>query len=280
VTDLSDQALQALLVEDPERGWRAFIDRHTPALLALIERAGAADRDEAMELYLRVCAHLRERGCARLRRHDPAQGSLRAWLAVVVKNVAVDWVRSRAGRRRLFAGLRDLPPMERDVFALYYWERRMPSEIAEVLSVRGARRVRLDEVLDALDRVQARLSERNRAQLLPGLLRQRGPSEERDGGAPEPLDPRPDPEQALRLKETRDLFASALARLTTEEAAILRLKYVQGLTHRQIQQALHLPQLTDDRVKAITARLRAHLADQPVAAGDAEPGLAFLEERE
>jgi DNA-directed RNA polymerase specialized sigma24 family protein len=279
VTDLSDRELQALLAEDPGRGWRAFIDRHTTALLLLIGRVGVSDADETMELYLRVCEHLHEGGCARLRRHDPAQGSLRAWLAVVVRNVAVDWVRSRAGRRRLFAAVKHLPALEREVFELYYWERRMPSEIVEVLSARGGRPLGLTHVLDALDRVQASLTDRHRAQLLPGILR--GPrAGTEDDEPPEAPDPRPDPENALRMKDTDALFAAALSRLTAEEAAIIRLKFVQGLSHRQIQQALHLPQLTDDRVKGIMARLRAHLAGQPLAAGDAAPGLAFLEEPE
>lgn len=93
---LADTALRDLLVEDPRRGWRVFIDQYTPALLALIEQAGIRDRDEAMELYVRACEHLAADDCARLRRYDPSKGTLNAWLAAVARHVAVDWVRSRA----------------------------------------------------------------------------------------------------------------------------------------------------------------------------------------
>lgn len=47
VNGLTDQEFRILLAADPRQAWRAFIDRHTPTLLALIERAGIVDRDEA-----------------------------------------------------------------------------------------------------------------------------------------------------------------------------------------------------------------------------------------
>ena len=108
VAELRDQELDALLAADSERAWRVFVDRYTPTLLALIERAGIVDRDEAMDLYVLVCERLSEDDCGRLRRRDASRGSLEGWLAVVVRNVAVDWVRSRAGRRRLFGAVKRL----------------------------------------------------------------------------------------------------------------------------------------------------------------------------
>src|SRR5437588_8764884 len=107
-SDVSDQALRELLARDPAAGWNAFIDEHTPLLLALIEQAGMTRRDEAMELYLKVCERLSADDCARLRRRDPAVGSLQAWLATVTRHVLVDWVRSKRGRRRLFRSVKAL----------------------------------------------------------------------------------------------------------------------------------------------------------------------------
>ena len=281
MTELSDRALHDLLLQDAERGWRAFIDQYTPALIAFIKRTHVVDADEILDLYVRVCEHLGARDGARLRQHDPAQGSLLAWLAVVVRNVAMDWVRSRAGRRRVFAAVKALPALDQEVFEMYYWEERAASEIAEILRARYRRPVGLAEVLDALARVQATLSQRQRAELVSLAQRSRRArgAQSVDGApAPEPPDTRPDPELALRRKEAERVFADALARLTPEEAAIVRLKFVQGLTHREIQRALRLDRLTDDRVKGIMARLRGLLSGEAGVSTDASlPGLDLLE---
>lgn len=131
--DLSDESLRELLVEAPERGWRAFVDQYTPTLLALIARAGVADRDDAGDVYLLVCERLAENDRARLRRHDPARGALAARLTVLVRDVVVDWVRGRAGRRRLFRSIATLGAFERRVFELYY---TMPSSPSAKFSAR------------------------------------------------------------------------------------------------------------------------------------------------
>ena len=241
------------------------MDRYTPMLLALIERAGISDYDEAMELYLNTCERLSAGDCARLRRYDPAKGPLAAWLGVVVRNVMVDWVRSRAGRRRIFRAVETLPRRELEVFELYYWEDRSPSEICELLSTRAGRLVRIGDVLDALDAIDAVLSERHRRELLAMAVRSRTPvslEAELEKGGAEPRAPAIDPESALLAKEAAASLNAALRSLPPEDAAIVRLKYVHGLTHRDIQRALHLERLTDidDRVKAISARLRALLS--------------------
>ena len=67
---ISEDRLRLLLAEDPARGWQAFIDTYTPALLGMIERAGIGDRDEAMEIYVRACERLAANDCAALRRRD------------------------------------------------------------------------------------------------------------------------------------------------------------------------------------------------------------------
>ena len=50
VSGSTDPEFRTLLAADPPQAWRVFIDRHTPTLLALIERAGIVNRDEAMEV--------------------------------------------------------------------------------------------------------------------------------------------------------------------------------------------------------------------------------------
>ena len=89
-----------------------------------------------------------------------------------------------------------------------------------------------------------------------------------------------DPEQALTVRQLDDLFGSALASLPAEDAAILRLTFVQGRTRDEIRRALHLDQLSRDRLAAILDRLRSILSARQVGASEAAtPGLRFLEGR-
>jgi DNA-directed RNA polymerase specialized sigma24 family protein len=274
VNRLADGDLKALLIQDAELGWRAFIDQYTPVLLAYLERAGIRDRDEAMELYVLTCERLAADDCARLRRHDPAKGSLGAWLAVLVRNVTVDWVRSRAGRRRLFGSIKRLSPLDRRVFELFFWENRSVSELVGLLAPEFDR-PSLAGILESLERVQSALTERQRSDLLAMTARSAIPASL--DGHPEEEDDRPydiadrtvDAEGDLQAREAEVLMERALAGLPAEDAAIARLKYGEGLSLKQIRDALHLDQLSDERVQGILDALRETLRMSlgPTAAG-------------
>jgi DNA-directed RNA polymerase specialized sigma24 family protein len=277
VVTLSDAALHSLLNADPERGWRAFVDQYTPTLVALIERAGVVDRDDRSEVYVRICERLAEHACARLRQHDPAKGALAAWLTIVVRHAVVDWVRSRAGRRRLFEAIAELDDFDRRVFELYYWERHRVSEIAELAAQPNSRRVSVADVFEALARIERALSERHRAELLAHAARSR-PMVALDAPTPPAIaDDRANPEDALRVKRLERAIVEALATLDPVDAAIVRLLFVQGWALLEVQRALHLQDLTRERVRGILARLRAALEARGVGADSASAGgLAFL----
>ncbi len=78
MSGLSDRELRERLIQDPDAGWRAFVDQYTPRLLQLIETCGVRDRDDAMDLYVHVCERLAADDCARLRKHDPGHILLEA----------------------------------------------------------------------------------------------------------------------------------------------------------------------------------------------------------
>lgn len=260
---ITDEALHDLLERDRDRGWRTFIEVYTPTLVGLIEGLGLRDRDEAMDLYTRVCERLAERDCARLRRHDPAQGPLGAWLSVVVRHAAVDWVRSRAGRRRLFRVVAGLDPFCQRVFQLYYWHDRSPSEIAGELSSAAGEPVTLLDVLGALDIVHARLSARHYAELVSMTARSAPPvslEAELAGARIDPRDPAPAPDAALEKREADAALDAALALLPSEDAAIFRLHYLQGLSIADVRRALHLPSLSRARLSTIVTALQSRLS--------------------
>jgi len=242
--------------------WRSFVDQHTPALLALIERNGVRDHDEAMDLYVFTCQRLSANGCARLKRYDPRHGAMGAWLAVVVRNATVDWVRTRAGRPRLFAAIKTLPPFDQRVFELYYWKELPLAVIAGTLAQETKAAVGVAEVLDALGRIETLLTPRHRRELLSLVTRSHRPAsltapddEEEDGRISVPS-LEAGPEDQLAARELTEAFDRALQSLQPEEGAIVRLKYVQGLSTRDVQAALHLERLTEERLRQILDKLR------------------------
>ena len=254
---------------DVDRAWRAFVDERTPAIVALVQRSGVHDRDEAMEVYTLVCERLAEDDCMRLRRWDPAKGRLGAWLAVLVRRVMVDWVRSRAGRRRLFGAVQQLDPRHQQVFQLYYWNDRTPSEIAEELSVAGARPVGLVDVLAALDAIHDAMTERHFRELVSMTSRSKPPvslEAEFEEGRIDPPDPGPAADVRLAARERDVALDAALAALPDEDAAIVRLHYFQGLSLADVRRALHLPELSRARLGDIIDALKSALVDQPAAA--------------
>jgi hypothetical protein len=192
----------------------------------------------------------------------------------------VDWVRTRAGRRRLFRGIRRLGSFDQRVFELYYWEHRRPVEIVEVLRMREATPVALSEVLAALSRIQQTMTDRHRGELLALVARSR-PAVSFDDAelGLEPKAAADDPERSLSLRELDAHFASALAELPPEDAAIVRLTFVQGWSREQVRRGLHLERLSGERIAAILSKLRELLKARRLGPREAATeGLRFLED--
>src|SRR5437588_525559 len=253
-------ALRQLIRSNPDAGWRAFIDQYTPLLVGLLRRAGLDDRDEVMDVYVLICEQLSAEGCERLKSHDGARGSIGGWLAVVARNAVVDWIRSRKGRRRLFHAVKGLSRMDQRVFELYYWDERTLTEMSEILSQETGTAADVAAVADSMERVQQALNVRHRADLLALAVRSKAAVaiDETDAADRVP-DARANPEMSARVAQLNDGLETALSRLPAEDAAIVRLKYVEGLATSDIERAIGVS-LTSKRVQDVLARLRETLA--------------------
>lgn len=252
-----------LLAADTGAGWRLFVTEYTPTLLTLIAASGVREHDEAMDVYVRVCEQLVANECERLRRFDPARGRMGGWLTAVVRNAVVDWIRSRRGRRRLFGSIKALDPIDQQVFDLFYYRGHRVTEIAGVLRM-SQPTISVADVFESLDRIEHALSSRQRAELMTMAAGVRDPIslEPADGETRhEPADPAGGPELTLVTAEMTRLLEAALARLPVEEALIVSMHYLEGLTKPQIERALGVGPITNHRMTVILARLRVLLED-------------------
>jgi len=87
----------------PEAAWDLFLARYRRLILATITRVVDVP-DDVMDVFSRVCQVLSADGFARLRRftaQHSSGASFATWLVVVVRNLSLDWLRERDGRRRL-----------------------------------------------------------------------------------------------------------------------------------------------------------------------------------
>lgn len=155
-TEASDEALWAAVQEGSEVAFEHVVTRHRPHAIRIARRFCGAQAEDAVQIAF--LAAWRDRMT-----FNPAKGSLKTWVTTVVRNRAIDVVRS-AGRRperleadaavhaadqtrtevlveqretatRLRAAMAKLPESQRRVLALGYFSELSQSEIAGRLGV-------------------------------------------------------------------------------------------------------------------------------------------------
>lgn len=169
-----DAALVAALIAGDERAWRVFHERHAPTMLDAI--TGLRNRfphiigaEDVRDIYAELCLQLLANDKRRLRQFDPTRGTpLRAWLGVLARHAAFDFLRLRRRqptvpwkgedmlqletldseapdaldvccsreRARIFAALvEELSERDREFVELYFYEGLDPEQTAERLGI-------------------------------------------------------------------------------------------------------------------------------------------------
>jgi RNA polymerase sigma factor (sigma-70 family) len=241
---LSDSDLLALFQQQPEKAWRAFIDKHADTIFSLLRSLGF-DYDQAMDRFVYVCEKLTEKNFRRLKaiRYTGSYGDLTPWLRQVVKRLSINWAWSEEGRKRLLKPIAQLGPCEQRVFELYFWNGLMPSVIAERLSQEHFEAASLGSVFQALEEIFSHLSEKKLWRLISNLARSGTPVsldsvDDENGFSFDPPDQAPDPEQELVRHEDDRRLREALRDLPDGHLLIVQFRFEHALATSEIAEIL------------------------------------------
>jgi RNA polymerase sigma factor (sigma-70 family) len=152
--------LAALDEGHAEEAWDAFLDQYRGLLFAAI-RHYVQDHDDVMDVFTWVCEALRDEDLRRLRSFaggSAGRARFGTWLVVVVRHLAVDWLRKRDGRlrpRSVEAGLTDL---QRRIVEEVFARRKSHVEAFELIRSRDCSELTFGRFLKELATVYRRLT--------------------------------------------------------------------------------------------------------------------------
>lgn len=259
------QILKKLGLHEAQAAWAEFLDAYSPVILQIVQLF-EREPDHAADCFLFVCEQLSQNQFRRLRRFKP-DGPARfvTWLRVVVRNLFLDWRRKEFGRQRVFDSVARLTTFDRDVYSKVYEQGLSQEEALFSLRTKSPR-LNADDVAESVGRIQQVLTPR---QLW--LLSTRHPrvepldcdSVDNQGSLERQIpDPRPDPEALSATREDQAALERALSELSTPERLLIRLRFEQDLTLREVAKLLDLKdaQTADRRIREVLERLRKGLS--------------------
>lgn len=229
----------------PDPAWDLFLARYRRLIFAAI-RHYARDYDDVMDVFARVCESLREDDLRRLRSYvDEPEHRARfsTWLVTVVRNLTVDWFRSRDGRRRVSAVADGLPPVGRRIFELVFLDHKSHLEAYELIRASEAPTLTFHEFHAELRATYRAITAGRKGQ----ILRELGipPSQEAGDTQQGPKDA---PSAAIELEQ-------ALTCLSPEDRVAVELYVVQELSADAVAKIVGLP-----NAKAVYNRVYRALA--------------------
>lgn len=266
------------MVDETEREipstWETFLPKHAEVIFRVV-RLFADSYDERMDLFLFVCDRLRENDMRRLRafRFRPeAPCRFSTYLAVVVRNLSLDFLRARDGRYRPFQAIAGLDSADQHLFEYHLHDGRPLEESRGLLRDRHGIRLSSQEAAERAGRLSARLSASQRWRILSRLYERRdavpldaavdGASGEPSRAAGPPIaDDRADPEAWLQSAEAGQVFREALGAIPARQRLALVLRYRDGLAAREVAgtlgvQAPEAERLLKEGLRILRERLR------------------------
>ena len=227
---------------DGEAAWDLLLEQYHRLISATVRHYGKS-YDDVMDMFAYVCDGLREDDFARLRKFTAIpEGQVRftTWIVAVIRNLAIDWLRQRDGRKRLSKIVTDLPPAQRDAFELVFVQGFSHVEAYELFRSKIDSLLSFPEFVSTLAEAQKSVSDKDPGQLfreleLASVREQRsGPSVDvsSEVAADTPVDSR------LMHAEMRDWLDHALETLDVEDRVAVRLYVQSGMPAAEVARCL------------------------------------------
>ena len=216
--------------------WKVFLDKYSAVILSVAKQY-QHDQQNILDCYLYVCEKLTDDQFRRLRAWR-RQGDVRfsSWLRAVVTNLCVDWHRSENGRHRQFRSIAELSDLERLVYKLRF--EQGASIQGCYAAVSGSypelTEIELTGIIRALNRQLTPrqhwiMATRKRALVSfdDAMVRREVSLTSTN------ID---NPEEGAASDQEQQHLEAAMNLLTAKQSLILKLRYQQGLTLKEVAQ--------------------------------------------
>jgi RNA polymerase sigma factor (sigma-70 family) len=239
---------------DADGAWALFIDRYRALIVATIRRT-IEDDESALEAFAEVCGTLSANELERLRRyHDTREPKARfsTWLVTVVRNLVVDWLRKRDGRKRVKTPP-DLSGVQREIFRCVFAEQHSHIEAYERVCAATPEKLSFGSFLKELSETY-RVVQRTRAGgVMHYLAGVPSLAETADGDA----------HDALARTDALDRLGSVIGSLAPDDRLALQLSVIDQLPAADVARTVGWPnaKAVYNRVYRLLARLR-HACEQ------------------
>jgi RNA polymerase sigma factor (sigma-70 family) len=219
----------ALKTGQPETAWDLFLGSYRHVIVATARRV-VHDHDDTMDVFSRTCELLREDECRRLREYAlrPTHAARPStWLAAVVRNVAVDFLRHRDGRQRLPAAVQSMPDRAQQLYRFLFHQRMSQVEAFESLRARSPQPLPFREFLADLRTLYGAVLGKSR-------LGTASPP------YPDSWETGEDPPDLPAIRERSAALEAALESLTPEDRLVLELYVIEELPARDVARMMKL----------------------------------------
>lgn len=227
---MTDELLIKYFAEGGETAWKAwryFLDNYSNLIIKVI-RTHTNDYDEIMDKYLFVCSKLSSNSFRLLLKYDINNdygAKFSTWLKVIVSNLSIDEYRMKHGRKRYPKAIEQMGRRTREVFKLYYWKGFDINQISVLL------RCGKSEVMVILENIKEFLSGHiERENINPDILSLHSENIPAGNDLVEETD----------AKEITNLLSKWIASLETKERLIIKLKYWNAWSAKEIAEFVGL----------------------------------------
>lgn len=246
-----------------EVAWRQFLTSYSELIYGTI-RMFAKGVDDAGDCFLYVCERLAEKRYRRLLAFKiDGRALFSTWLRSVVRNLSLDWLRSRFGRRQMFRSLTSLELVDQEVFRSVFQRGHSKQQAWHDCMARGIV-LSYSEFEERAERIYGLLTSRQLWLISTAstVIESLDSGKDPDSDPPvEIQDPAPNPEEIVLLRNTHAAVSHAMLQLDEGDRLLLSLRYLQGLSLLEVAGLVGLKdaQTADRRIRDALAELRTHL---------------------